>query len=79
MDPLRPEEIIVEAYRQRRARTAAGEASSRVVMSRAHYDLIQNYHAMLGDVTDGAVDYIGRYRLFDLDICIEQVDEIRVE
>jgi len=75
----RAEELILEVYRQRTERAGAGGKPSRVVMNRRHYDAIQRYHALLGQMPDGAADYIGRYRLFDLDICVEQTDRIRVE
>lgn len=57
----------------------AGRAVSRVVMSPEHYELIQSYRARLGDMPEGGVDYLDRYRLFDLDICIEREAELRVE
>jgi hypothetical protein len=72
-------ELIADVYRRRQALCGVGRAPSRVIMNPEQYRAIQTYHAMLGDVPDGAVDYIARYRLFDLEICIEQVDELRVE
>lgn len=76
---LRAEELILEVYRQRQALVGAGTSPARVIMSRAHYDAIQRYHAMLGDLPEGSSDYIDRYRLFDLEICVEDVDAPRVE
>ena len=72
-------QLILDVYRKRQALCGAGRSPSRVVMSAPQYRAIQTYHAMLGDLPDGALDYIDRYRLFDLEICIEQVDEPRVE
>lgn len=71
--------MIVEIYRQRRALADTGHHPTRVVMSQAHYRLIQDYRATLGDAPEGKVDYMDRYRLFDLEIHIEQVDEPFVE
>ena len=48
-------------------------------MNRSHYQTIQEYRARLGEAPEGKVDYIDRYRLFDLEICIEQVAEPAVE
>lgn len=78
-DNPRAEELILEVYRQRREIEEQGRAASRVVMSLAHYRTIQRFHAHLGEVPDGAVDYIDRYRLFDLEICVEDVERPRVE
>ncbi|MFW5683713.1 MAG: hypothetical protein ACOC1I_02575 [Spirochaetota bacterium] len=75
----RAEELIVEVYRQRAVLVEQGEEPSRVVMSKDHYRAIQEYRARLGEVADGHADYMDRYRLFDLEICIERVPEPVVE
>lgn len=75
----RPEELIVDIYRQRDELVAAGGSASRVVISLAHYREIQAYHSRLGEIAEGKSDYIDKYRLFDLEICIEDVDWPRVE
>ena len=71
-------EVILEVYRQRMKLAETGESPSRVVLSRALYDLIRDYHQSLGSLPPGT-DYIDRYRLFDLEICIDSVDAPRVE
>ena len=76
---VRAEEVIVEVYRQRSELVARGRSPGRVVMSATHYRLIQEYHARLGEAPEGGSDYIDRYRLFDLEICIERVDRPSVE
>lgn len=73
--PSRAEEVIVEVYRQRRAIVDRGGAPAFVILSPAHYRLVQEYHARLGDAPEGRPDYIGRYRLFDLEIRIERIDQ----
>lgn len=78
-DKLRAEEIIVEVYRLRNAAVAGGARPERVVMSQEHYRTVQEYRAHLGEVPEGRTDYIDRYRLFDLEICIERVERPRVE
>ena len=72
-------ELILEIYRQRNELAARGEEPTSVVMSMELYREIQHYHALLGEMPDGAVDYISKYRIFDLEICIEPTDRVRVE
>lgn len=76
---VRAEELILDVYRQRRELLEQGREAQRVVMSPAHYRSIQRFHALLGELPEGAVDYIDRYRLFDLEICIEDVERPVVE
>ena len=76
--PIRAEEIIVEVYRQRREIVERGGTPEWVVLSPEHYRLVQAYHAQLGEAPEGRADYIDRYRLFDLEIRVERVDEPRV-
>lgn len=71
---------ILEIYRQRSEIIAANGRPERVVMSMARYRLIQEFHAHLGELPDGAIDYIARYRIFDLEICIDAEEpDVRVE
>lgn len=74
----RAQEIILDVYRQR-SRLAGGERPQRVIMNVEDYRLLQRYRALLGDAPDGRVDYLERYRLFDLEILIEQIGAPRVE
>ena len=48
-------------------------------MTMETYRVIQQYHARLGELPDGATDYIGKYRIFGLDICIENETSVTVE
>ncbi|MFW5743254.1 MAG: hypothetical protein ACOCWX_01615 [Spirochaetota bacterium] len=75
----RAEELILDVYRQRREASEQGRETTRVVMSLSHYRTIQRFHARLGEVPEGSTDYIDRYRLFDLEICIERVERPVVE
>ena len=75
----RAEELLVEIYRQKRAAIEEGRTPQRVVLNRTQYDVIQAYHARLGEIPEGQSDYIGRYELFDLEICIEGVERPVVE
>lgn len=72
--PPRAEELIVDIYRQRDEMIRSGLKPDRVIMSRDHYDLIQAYRASLGEMPLGKTDYLDRYRVFDLEICIEEVN-----
>lgn len=80
-DPPEPraEELLVEIYRQKRAAIEEGRTPQRVILNRRQYDVIQAYHARLGEIPEGQSDYIGRYELFDLEICIERVERPVVE
>ena len=73
------QELILEVYRQRQLLADSGGRATRVIMSLHHYRTIQQYHALLGGLPEGRTDYIDRYRLFDLEICVEQVECPRVE
>ena len=75
----RPEELIVDIYRQRDELARSGVTPASVVISIAHYREIQTYHARLGAIAEGKSDYIDRYRLFDLEICIEDIEWPRVQ
>jgi hypothetical protein len=75
----RAEELLVEIYRQKRAAIDEGRVPQRVILNRTQYDVIQAYHARLGEMPDGQSDYIGRYELFELEICIERVVQPVVE
>lgn len=75
----RAQEIILDVYRRRAERTGSSHRPERVIMSIEDYRTLQSYRALLGDAPEGRVDYLERYRLFDLEILIEQVNEPRVE
>ena len=70
----RSEELIVDIYRQRSLFAESSIDAERVVISIEHYRVIQEYHARLGEVPAPGSDYIDKYRLFDLEICIEEID-----
>lgn len=70
---MRAEELIVEIYRQRSLLIAEGSEPRTVVMSARHYRMIRDYHADLGALEGTASDYLGRHRIFDLEIAIGTV------
>ncbi len=76
---MRAEELIAFVLRQKLERGSAGEPPRRVVMSMGSYRKLRDYHARLGEVPEGMEDYIGRYRLFDLPIYIDNATTCRVD
>ena len=76
---MRAEELIVEIYRQRSELAERGLIPERVVLSAAQYKLIQDYRSRLGDLSRRDADYLDLYRVFDLEICIEEIESPRVE
>lgn len=74
----RAEEIIVEALRQKNEALSRGRTPTGVVLSRTNYDLIQHYHARLGEVQGSVEDYIGQYSLFGMPIYIDNDVACRV-
>lgn len=71
-------DIILQIYTRRMEALDAGRSPERVVMSMEAYRALQEFHAMLGELPDG-MDYLGRYRVFDLEICVEAGSALRVE
>ena len=75
---LRAEELIVEVYRQKTALEKAGTVPRFVDMTLGQYRTIQEYRARLGELPEGFADYLERYELFGLEVCIEDVALPRV-
>ncbi len=71
---MRAEELIVEIYRQRSELVKAGQHPVRVVMAASHYKLMQAYRDRLGDLESREIDYLDSYRIFDLEICVEEIE-----
>ena len=76
---MRAEELIVEIYRQRAELVREGRAPAKAVMSGDHYKLIQAYRGRLGELSSREVDYLDPYRIFDLEICVEDIESPRVQ
>lgn len=74
----RAEEIIAEAFRQKTLAVREGQTVTGVVLSRANYDRIQQYHARLGELSGEVEDYIGKYTLFGMQIYIDNSEFCRV-
>jgi len=75
---VRAEELIIDIYRQRSELAGQGVKPGRVVMSAAHYRIIQTYRTQLGSLGNQESDYLDAYRIFDLEICVEDIAAPRV-
>ncbi len=76
---IRPEEVIVNIYRQKAALLQEGKTPSRVILSRAYYDMLQRYHANLGELKDAGNDYITKYTIFGIPVYLDDTYEYVVE
>ncbi len=76
---MKAEELIVEVYRQRSELVGAGQEPVRVVMCADHYKLIQAYRDRLGELASSEIDYLDPYRIFDLEICVEEIETPNVQ
>ena len=76
---MRAEELIVEIYRQRSELVEEGQKPVRVVISAEHYKLVQAYRGQLGELASREVDYLDPYRIFDLEICVEEIETPNVQ
>ncbi len=75
----RAEKLIVEIWRQRTALVEQAKQPRRVVVSPDEYRLIQSYRARLGTLDDAEMDYLGRYEIFGLEICVEADHAVEVQ
>ena len=76
---MRPEEIIVELWRQIRELREAGRTPKKIILSPEDYRLIQAWHAVLGELPDPSKDYITKDSIFSLSVFIEDGAMARVE
>lgn len=74
----RPEELIVEIYRQKKERTESGLSPSQVIMSMKTLRFIRNYHSSLGSLENSLPDYIGEDTIFGLEIMIDNREGVKV-
>jgi hypothetical protein len=68
---VRAEELIASVYRQKRSLVEGGKAPEKVVMSKANYDILEDYRRKLPPYPLGVPDYITRDSLFGLPIYID--------
>lgn len=67
----RPEEIIAELWRQMRDLREAGKRPAAILMSVEDYRIVQAWHAVLGELSDPARDYISKYSIFNVPVFVE--------
>jgi hypothetical protein len=74
----RPEELIVEIYRQKTERAVAGLTGTQVIMSLTTWRKIRAYHSSLGVLKGTLPDYINDDSIFGLEVMIDSRDGVRV-
>ena len=74
----RPEELIVEIYRQKTERLEAGLSGSQVIMSMETWRIIKAYHASLGILKGNLPDYINEDAIFGLSVMIDNREGVKV-
>jgi hypothetical protein len=67
----RAEELIATILAQKQRRLSEGENPVRVVLSRTQYRIIQDYRNHLGEASSTSLEYLTRYEIFGLEICVE--------
>ena len=75
---IRPEELIIEVYRQKIERTEAGLSASQVVMSQKTWRQICIYHTSLGKLKGSLPDYINNDSLFGLEVMLDNREGVKV-
>ena len=78
-EDIRPEEIILEIYRQKKRCIEDGLKPEKVVLPMKMHRLIQWYHEILGNIEGPVPDYIQEESIFGLQICIDNDSEISVQ
>jgi len=66
------EELIVAVLGKKKMLEETGAVPTRAVLSFAQYRRIQEYRARLGELPDTGFEYLTRYTLFGLELCIGQ-------
>ncbi len=77
-DEIRPEELIVEIYRQKTERAEAGLSGTQVIMSMGTWKKIRSYHCSLGILRGSLPDYINRDTIFGLEVMIDDREGVKV-
>lgn len=64
-------EVVAEIYKKLYERKQKGLESRRVIMTKQNYELVQSFRTSLGDMQASHMDYIQKYSIFNLTVCIE--------
>ena len=75
---MRAEELINSIYKQKAELLKSGAKPEKIVLSRANYDLLEDYRRKLPPLPLGIQDYLTQYTLFDLPIYIDNSFECEV-
>lgn len=67
----RPEELVVEIYRQKLKFQSLGMTPRKVVLSSHHLKAIRLWHAELGLMQNSAFEYITEETIHGLEICLD--------
>lgn len=71
--------LLVQLWQERQAICTSGRMPQRVVLSMHNYNVLQAYHALLGELPNPNIDYITRYTVFDLPVYIDNCSDCSVE
>jgi hypothetical protein len=78
-EPVREaQELLLAIWKRRTELVEQGKQPEGVVLSRAQYELLQSYNARLGELPNQQLDYIEKYRVFDLPIYVDNDSAMRV-
>ncbi|MFP4642997.1 MAG: hypothetical protein ACLFM0_01440 [Spirochaetales bacterium] len=73
------EELLSRILAAKRAILDSGENPSKVYLSRDQYRRIRMWHASLGDLAEPAADYVGEYKIFQLEVYDDPSGSLIVE
>ncbi len=73
------EELLSRILAAKYAVLDSGERPSKVYLSREQYHTIRKWHAALGDLAEPAADYVGEYRILELEVYEDPSGSLKVE
>lgn len=76
---VEPQELLARILAAKHAIVEQGGRPTRVYLSKDQYRRIQLWHASLGDLNDPSVDYVGDYKILQLEIFDDPTGSLRVE
>lgn len=72
-------ELLATILANRNACVERGEKPTRVFLSRDQYRTVRQWHASLGTLSEPVYDYVGDYRILELDVYDDPHGSLRVE
>jgi hypothetical protein len=67
----RAEELIVTILAEKDRRLKEGLSPARVILTPGQYRVIQEYRGRLGEAPSDSIEYLTKYEVFGLEICVE--------